>query len=157
MAGIEIIVIPSRKGLTILPTALVRQVLPYAPVITEGDGHYVRGSLIVQYDKLPVIDLDYIYDAHHQADEAQQSHDEEGSKLIWVKSLGADDHALDYVLIARGAPQILTCTADELETVTLCDKSVINRRVQLDNIDNPNDLPIFLLDLFILEAELASV
>lgn len=158
MNGIEIMVFPSRKALTLLPTAMVQQVLPYAPVMAEkGEHHYVRGSLIVQYDKLPVIDLDYIYDSKHEDDRDQQTQTEEGAKLIWVKSMGTNAHVSGYVLIARGTPQILSCTAETLHTASMGDGGLVNRFLELEGVENPNHLPIILPDLFVLEAELASV
>lgn len=147
---LDIVVVPTAAAFVVLPAVMVRQVLPYAPVIPEaGALDYVCGTLIVQEHKLNVIDMSVFVGAQTHKPEA-------GEKLIWFSSLHINHNLSGYILQSSGAPRFMQCHEIDITESEPSEHPLIAYYVKITGLENPDDLPIFVPDLVNLEAELAS-
>lgn len=147
---LEIIIVPSVTAMLVLPAAMIRQILPYAPVIPEASPlFYLRGTLIVQQQKLNVIDLSEL--AHGHGQEQGQ-----GGKLIWISSLHHTHTLPGYVLQASATPSFMSCSEHDIIRTATSDHPLIASYVAIKGLDNPEELPVIIPNLQKLESELMS-
>lgn len=148
MDKLDIIVVPLVNAFAVLPAVMVRQILPCAPLMpSEGKADYILGSLIVQNDKLDVVDLGQIF--HGQPSE----NDDE--KLIWFAPLQKQTSSFGFILRSVGLPQFMLCRADDFIERAKGEHPLIERYIDVRGLSNPNGYPVFIVDLFNLEKEIA--
>lgn len=151
MERIEIVIVPVFDAFVALPAVLVRQVLPHAPLMAhEAEFGWVSGSLIIRNMKLDVVDLSYLVgdDGRHEK--------EDDEKLIWFSSLNRDHNVEGFILRASGLPHFISCRADDIVETEAGDQKLIARYIQIRGFGNPDNLPVFILDLMYLEKKIAE-
>lgn len=148
---LEVIIVPSATVMLVLPAAMIRQILPYAPVIPEASSlSYLRGTLIVQQHKLNVIDLSELVHGRSQEEQGR------GEKLIWVSSLRYTRALSGYVLQASATPSFMSCSEHDITRTATGDHPLISSYVAVKGMENPDELPVIIPNLQKLESELMS-
>ena len=148
MDKLDIVIVPLANAFAVLPAVMVRQILPYAPLIpSEGKANYILGSIIVQNDKLDVIDLGLLLDG--------QQLETDDEKLIWFAPLQKQTSSFGFILRSIGLPQFMVCRADDFIDKAPGDHPLIARYIHIRGLSNPDELPVFIIDLVNLEKEIA--
>lgn len=148
MDKLNIVIVPVGNAFAVLPAVMVRQILPDAPLIpSEDKANYILGSLIVQNDKLDVLDMGRVL--HHQPPEG------EDEKLIWFSPLQERTSSFGFILRSVGLPQFMVCRPDDFIEKAKGDHPLIASYIQVRGLSNPDDYPVFIIDLVNLEKEIA--
>lgn len=149
MDKLNIVIVPVGQAFAVLPASMVRQILPYAPLIPADDTQSacVLGSLIVQSEKVDVVDIERVLHSNRV----------EGSdeKLIWFSPLHRQHTTHGFMLRASGLPQFMICRNDDLVERGDGDHPLIARYIDVRGLNNPNEYPVFIMDLVNLEQEIA--
>ncbi len=144
MADMDIVMIPS-GGLEWLmfPQALVSRIYPYAsPLGVESASEFVVGSLLVENEKMPV--LDFVFTARELPYEGSY-------RLVLVATITNQSLFRTYALVSYGAPKILQLGDEQLQKR----ESAYHRFVvHCLAIDGEDGVPAVVLDLPKFESEL---
>ena len=148
MDKLNIVIVPVANAFAVLPAVMVRQILPYAPLMpSESQADYILGSLIVQNDKLDVVDMGRILN--------QQPLEADDEKLIWFSPLQKQTSSFGFILRSVGLPQFMMCRSDDFIEEAKGDHPLIASYIQVRGLNNPDEYPVFIIDLFNLEKEIA--
>lgn len=150
---LEVIIIPMASAYMVLPAKMVLQVFPRAPLIpTESVSSYIQGTLIVQQYKLEVLNLASAF--KEPSETMQQESDKGSAKFIWIAALGKNAPRTGYVLESTQTPIFMTCYAKDIRYVRGSDHDMVANYVDVNGLDNPNKLPVFIPDILSIESEL---
>lgn len=145
MADIDIVLLPLRGQQWLLfPQAVVGRVYPFAPTLTaENASEFVTGSMLVQNEKMPVLDFDFdglenVYDGVY--------------RILLVSTITNHSMYRRYAVISYGEPELLSIREEDIQTV----KRVGHHRfiAQQVSIEGHENKTIYLPDLPLFETEL---
>ena len=144
MADMDIVIIPSggREWL-MFPQALVSHIYPYAsPLGVESASEFVVGSLLVENEKMPV--LDFVFTARERPYEGSY-------RLVLVATITNQSLFRTYALVSYGVPKILQLGDEQLQK----QEGAYHRFVvHCLTIDGEDGAPAVVLDLPKFESEL---
>lgn len=149
MSEMNMIMLKSAEGEILLPADIVRQVLPYAPLMqTAATLDCIMGNLIVQNERLPVIRLlgEGVKDSAMLVGV--------GAKLVWIRSVGEETAVSSYILVSDTQPRIVSCSAEQLQNEESSEKPYIAYQADLKLADEEDVIKVFVPDLIALEKDL---
>lgn len=109
MNEMDVILIPTAGQGLLLPQAIVGKVFPYAPTLSFDEAsEFVQGGLLIQNEKVPLVDFNFINQASDRGDTA-------GFRLILISTITEEARYSRYAVLAHGEPELYHLHEDELE------------------------------------------
>ena len=144
MTNLDVVLLPCRGQQWLLfPQAVVGRVSPYAPTLTaENASEFVVGSMLVQNEKMPVLDFDFAgtedsYDGVY--------------RILLVSTITNQSMYRRYAVISYGEPELLNIHEEDIQTLKGGHHRFIPQQVAIVGHENKT---IFLPDLPLFESEL---
>lgn len=144
MASLEVVLLPCNGGdWIVLPQSIIGRVYPYAPSFSvENASEFVIGSMIVQNEKMPVIDF-HFSDSETDYDGAY--------RMLLVSAITNKTTYHRYAVISYGDPEMLTVEESNITQIGESNHRYIAQYVSIVGQENKR---IILLDIPLFEAEL---
>ena len=148
MNQINVMLVPTAQDYLILPAELIAHVFPYAPpLLIDSGSEYVIGGLLIQNDKIPLVD----YFSNKPLAELKDE-DRSNYRVILVNAVNPQGRYRQYAILAHGQPQIANIGENDLTSLGKGSHRYIARYVSFSGYDS--DKHIILPNLPALEAEL---
>lgn len=111
MNEMDVMIIPGGgQEWLMLPQTLVSRIYPYAPPLSvESASEFVVGSLLVENEKVPV--LDFVFTAREKPYEG-------GYRMVLVKTITNQSIFHRYALVSYGEPEIIHIGDAQLQKLT---------------------------------------
>lgn len=147
MKEMDVLLIPGATSGLLLPQAIVGKVFPYAPTLSFDEAsEFVLGGLLIQNEKVPLVDFNFGNHATGEADSA-------GFRLILVSTISEESRYSRYAILAHGEPELYRLREEDLEVVPsaknhryIAQSVTIRSRGGQDTYIIP-DLPLFETEL----------
>ena len=148
MNQINIMLVPTAQDYLVLPAELVAHVFPYAPpLLIDGGSEYIIGGLLVQNDKIPLLDF-----FSHKPLAERKEEDRSNYRVILVNAVNPQGRYRQYAILAHGEPLIMNASEDDIRPLGKGSHRYISRYVTLAGHEDGKR--IVLPNLMALEAEL---
>ncbi len=144
MADIDVVLLPCRgKKWLLFPRAIVGRVYPFAPMLTvENASEFVIGSIIVQNEKMPVLDFNF---------SASKDEYDGVFRILLISTITEQAICRRYAVLSYGEPEIINISDELIKTVSKGEHRYVAQHVA---IDDHEDKEIYLLDLPFFEVDL---
>ena len=148
MNQINIMLVPTAQDYLVLPAELVAHVFPYAPpLLIDGGSEYIIGGLLVQNDKIPLLDF-----FSHKPLAERKEEDRSNYRTVLVNAVNPQGRYRQYAILAHCEPLIMNAGEDDIKSIGKGSHRYITRYVSLAGHDDGKR--IVLPNLMALEAEL---
>ncbi|MDO4642296.1 MAG: hypothetical protein Q4A74_00470 [Cardiobacteriaceae bacterium] len=146
MKQINIMLVPTEDEYLVFPAEIVAHVFPYAPPLLVDDAsEFVIGGLLIQSDKLPLLDL--------FADEKSAQKDGRSSfRVVLISAISTQSRFRQYAILSHGEPLIMNAAEEDIKSLGKGNHRYASRYVSLAGHDDGKR--IILPNLMALEAEL---
>lgn len=144
MADLDVVLLPCRgEKWLLLPQAIVGRVYPYAPTLTaENASEFVCGSILVQNEKMPVLDFDF--------DGVENTYDGV-YRILLVSTITNHSMFRRYAVISYGEPELLNIREEDIRLLKRGHHRFIAQQVA---VEGHEDKSVYLPDLPLFETEL---
>lgn len=144
MADIDVVLLPCKGQQWLLfPQAVVGRVYPYAPTLTtENASEFIVGSMLVQNEKMPVLDFDF--------EETENTYDGV-YRILLVSTITNQSMYRRYAVISYGEPELLTLQEEDIRSIKRGHHRFIAQQVAIEGHEQKT---IYLPDLPLFESEL---
>lgn len=148
MNSLSVMLIPTVTEYLLLPAGMVNWVFPYAPPLTVDEySEFVIGGLLVQNDKLPLLDFSF-----HTRNNNDYERGDSTDRIVLVSALSTKSRFRRFAILSHGAPETLTIKPNDIKTLAAGNHRYIAQYVSL--ADRKENKQIAIPNLPILETEL---
>ena len=149
--NLRVVLIPTADDYLLLPQTMLSHIYPYAPPMeVENASEYVIGGVLINNDKLPVLDFDF--EQRQPAGTEFPAGDSNGYHFIIVKATTTLSPYRHHAILSHGEPLLREVHSSSLQKLPKEGHHYIAQYVALDSDDIHRE--IIILDLTALEKEL---